>query len=517
MTGKKIIPSTLILFLIIVLSSALFRITNLTMVEFKADEAINLFLASRPLFGHPFPPGGTVSSVGLLNPPLLNYLLFPFVLISLDPKVISFFIGLVNSLAIGFFFLLIRRYYNTTVALMASLLFAFSPWSILLSRKIWAQDLILPFLVLLLYSLHKVVLDKKMIYWLPYVVSSLLLFQLHQSSLIFLLLLNGFLLIKKVKTNLTYIALGFILGIIPMLPYLIYIANNLSLDPQAFLISKERFGHQYFLVIFLRPLQILSQGNFHFVLGEDMLTLAQRFPLAYHLRRFFYLEYLLLPLGALVFWKNYPRLRFLVYLTLGLPLIYFLARVEPFIHYFAILLPILFLFLASGLFFLLSFKNSILKIVALGIFSALIGISVIFNIAFFSLLNEQKALKGDYGTTLIMAEREVKERLKKYQDNKEYREMVLASYLPKNLLYGNLPVAKMIYSPEETRGRLSLLEERLREVPEDARVHNELLAFYTSSPPTAEIVALLKKKSEALPGYQPIYEEVHRLFVKQNH
>ena len=75
MFSKKSKRLTLLLFLFIVAASAIFRITNLNLIEFKDDEAINLFLAARPLFGHPFPPGGTVSSIGLLNPPFFNYLL----------------------------------------------------------------------------------------------------------------------------------------------------------------------------------------------------------------------------------------------------------------------------------------------------------------------------------------------------------------------------------------------------------------------------------------------------------
>lgn len=67
----------LIFFLIIILSALIFRITNLRLIEFKVDEAINLFLASRSLFGQSFPPGGTVSSIGILNPPLFNYFLLP--------------------------------------------------------------------------------------------------------------------------------------------------------------------------------------------------------------------------------------------------------------------------------------------------------------------------------------------------------------------------------------------------------------------------------------------------------
>ena len=101
----------LIVFFGIFLLSLFFRITNLDLMEFKTDEAVNLLLAARPLFGHAFPPGGTVSSLGILNPPLFNYILLPIILINLDPKFVTFFIGLINSLAVALFFLIVRRYY----------------------------------------------------------------------------------------------------------------------------------------------------------------------------------------------------------------------------------------------------------------------------------------------------------------------------------------------------------------------------------------------------------------------
>lgn len=516
MFRRKINWSIFFFFIAVAIASAIFRMTNLTVIEFKADEAINLFLASRPLFGHPFPPGGTVSSIGILNPPLLNYLLFPFVLISFDPKAISLFIGLLNSLAIGFFFLLLKRYYDTITAFIASLLLAFSPWSILFSRKIWTQNLMFPFLVLLLYSLHKVVLEKKMIYWIIYVIASLFLFQLHQSSLFFLLLISGFLLLKKVKFNLAYILVGFFLGIMPAIPYFVYVLKNAFSNPQVFLIAKERFSSGYFPIIFFRPLQITGQGNFHFVLGDDMLTFANQFPLFYQLRRFFYIEYLLLPFGALIFWKKFPKLRLLVYATIGLPVIYFFLHFQPFMHYFIILAPLLFLFLASGLSFFLDFPKPIIKNISLLVFLALLGVSITFNLIFFRLLNQQKAFKGDYGISFTIIEQNVKRRLKNYENDKNYQEMVLASYLPKNLLYGNLPVAKMLYSYEKTQKSLSALEERLKQIPEDARVQNELLAFWTTLPPTIETLHLLEEKSQNSPGYKLIYDEVHKLFLAQS-
>lgn len=514
MLKKKNSGLTPLLFLLIIGGSAFFRLTNLDLIEFKADEAINLFLASRPLFGHFFPPGGTVSSIGILNPPLFNYLLSPLVLVSLDPKIISGLIGLINSLAIGFFFLFIRRHYGLLAALTCSLLFAFSPWAILFSRKIWAQNLIVPLVILLFYCLLKIVKENRQSYWWLLITTGLLMIQLHQAAIIFLFLLGFFFFLSKPKLRPTrsQIFLGAIVSLLPLLPFLIYVLKNLAGRPEAIIVAKARFASVFYPSIFLRPLQITSQGNFHFVLGPDTLTFQGRFPLAYQLRKIFYLEYLLLPLGLFVFWKKEPQLRFLIYAILGLPLAYFLLHFEPFIHYFLILLPFLFLFLALGLTSLAHSQNRWFKLGGQLILVELITTSIVFNGAFFQLLREQKGFKGDYGQVFEVTQKTIRDKLAPWQDDLAHLEMVLASYLPRQYWHGNLPVPLMLYSYEKTQARLEELETRLKTVPEDARVQNELIAFYTTSPPTPELISFLKQKALEIPGYLLVWQEVEKVF-----
>ena len=109
-TKNRKFISNLILFGVILILASFFRIINLDLIEFKSDEAANLLISSRQLFDKPIPPGGTGSSVGVLNPPFFNYLLIPLTYITLDPKVITFFIAFINVLAIAFFFMIVKKY-----------------------------------------------------------------------------------------------------------------------------------------------------------------------------------------------------------------------------------------------------------------------------------------------------------------------------------------------------------------------------------------------------------------------
>lgn len=498
-------PSMLIF---IVFLASIFRLSNLRLIEFKYDEAINLFLASRPLFGHQIPPGSTVSSVGILNPPLINYLLFPFALISLDPKIISYIIAFLNVLAIGGFFLILKKYYGRLIALTACSLLALSPWMILFSRKIWAQDFIFPLMVPFFYSLHQIVLEKKDKYWAVYSLFALFLFQLHQSTVFFLLPLS-LLLILRSKISFRYLLLGAFLGLLPLVPYLSYITRNLNSDPQAFLVNKERFSQIYHPVIFLRLLQLPNQGNFYFVWGEDIIDFARDFSLAFNLRRIFYLEYLLIPLGLFVLLKKYPKIRFIGFSTVLLPIIYFLFHIEPFVHYFLIISPFLFLYLALGFQALIKHRHKYIRTIGIISLVMILASSIIFDCSFFRYLKEKGGLRGDYGSIFNRTERQSKKNFSQYCCGKDYQEMILTSYLQRNLFFGTLPLGKMIYPPSQTEKMLSQLEEEIKVRPDDPRLHLELISFFTQEKNPQTVISLEQRLKEK-PGLKIVFEEVSR-------
>lgn len=504
------------IFLFIVLCAAFFRITNLDLIEFKADEAINLFLASRPFFGYGFTPGGTASSVGILNPPLFNYILFPFILISRDPQIISLIIGLINSFAIGLFYLLVKRYYSFLTAFLTSLLFAFSPWAILFSRKIWTQDILLPIFILALFSLHKIMFEKKMKYWILCIASSMFLIQLHQSSIFFLFLFALFLFRKKITINIKYIIIGFIIGFLPMIPYFFYQLAAGCPDCRTILGINEQLSTHRSLLLFIRPLQILSQGNFNFILGDDMLIFAKYFPLIHSLRTILYIEYLLIPLSIFLFWKKEKKVRFLIYAALTLPILYFLLRFEPFMHYFILIIPLLFLFLGFLFATYLQNKNKSVRYFTLSIFLLLLTASISFNYAFFKTVRAQGTIKGDYGTIYAVTKKDNQKTLAKYINNRDYEEIVLTNYVPKYLIHGDLPVAKMIYQYDQIKNNLPLLEQKLHENPEDPRIQNMLIAYYTSSPVTKAIVSFLRNKYKNYPEYGDIYRETYAKYLADN-
>jgi hypothetical protein len=133
---------------LILLLAAYLRLESPGVVEFKRDEANLSRLALDLARGRDFPLLGIGSSVGLPNAPVNVYLLSIPYLFTSNPQAATHFIGLLNIAAAGLIYLLARRYCGPRLALVTVLLFAVNPWAVAFSRKIWAQNMLLPFVLL---------------------------------------------------------------------------------------------------------------------------------------------------------------------------------------------------------------------------------------------------------------------------------------------------------------------------------------------------------------------------------
>lgn len=506
----------LVLFLIVIVLSAIFRLTNLDLIEFKTDEASNLLLSSRVLFGHALPPGGIATSTGILNPPLFNYLLLPFTFISVDPKFITFIIALSNALAIGFLFLIVKKYYSQTLAFIISLLIAFSSSAIIFSRKIWPPDIVLPFAVVIFYSIHKIIVEKKTKFWIP--LSAFLLFvtQLDLAYVFFSLILFLFLLLSKPQINIKYIIFGLVIGIIPLLPYATYQLKNSCPDcPLVFSVGKKLAAERS-ISLFTIPLKITTQGDFRFVMGDDLITFANNFPFFNKLRGVFYAESILIIFGIFIYWKKYPKLRFLPYTMFFVPLSYFLFRLETSIHYFVILMPFLFFFTGIAIYTFLNSKKPILKYLSLFTFLSIIATSIMFNSSFFDLLSKNKGFRGDYGQSLAKTYALTEKEFRDYKRRYDYKEIIISSYIPNSVMHGSSSFAQMLYPIFQTEANLNEIENNLKKFPNDPRIIHRLTVFYTSDA-TRQTLDILRNKLKDIPSYEIIYNEVKTLYMQRHY
>lgn len=397
--------------------SAFFRIFFLDLIEFKYDEAYTVFelekFFTRPYLMQVGPP----QSTGVYNPPLFNYIMILLSLFSRHPQYLSFLIALINSVFVVIFYLVVKKFYSPITALVAGLLLATSPWSILFSRKIWIPDLLVPFTILAIYFLHKLIVEKKIKFTLPLFTTLALLPQMHASGGFFLLTTIIIFIFLKVKIDIKKAFSGFVLGLVPAIPYFWrqLTSNPFCVDCQAFL-SYQETAKAFDFMVFLRPFEFINGLNFAVVLGGDYQLFWQTFSLSSVAGVIFLLGTSLPLIGiySLIRSKN-PMFYMGMYIAI-MPLLYFLTRTPSYMHYFVIISPFVFLTAAFGLRYLKNIIPSKIGLVLGGtILLTILATNFLFEAHFYNFLGDKKIIKGEYGPIFPLSEQFTKENLQVYQ------------------------------------------------------------------------------------------------------
>ena len=147
---------------LIILGLALFlRLYRLDLAQFKCDEAMVLSLAVGIADGEHLPLVGIPSAIGVPHPPLFPYLIALPLLVQRDVLASYIFVVLLNVAAVGFTYLLVRRYFGRTAALVAGLLYAVGFWPVFFSRFIWTPNVLPIFAVLMGISLFEAILKRR--------------------------------------------------------------------------------------------------------------------------------------------------------------------------------------------------------------------------------------------------------------------------------------------------------------------------------------------------------------------
>ena len=145
----------------VLLLAAYLRLNHLEWTEFKLDEANLSRLSLNLARGVELPLVGIGSSTGIPNLPLAAWLIAIPYAVSSSPIVATGFVALLNVIAVAGCFALAKTWLSLygqpgsghagdiwTAALLATLLFAVAPWAVIHSRKIWAQNLLPPLVLL---------------------------------------------------------------------------------------------------------------------------------------------------------------------------------------------------------------------------------------------------------------------------------------------------------------------------------------------------------------------------------
>ena len=160
-TEKRVTSWLLIAIMVL---AAWLRLSDLGLVEFKQDEVNHMRLAEAVLDGQ-VALTGSGASVGIPKPPGMTYLMAIPRAISLDPRVASGFIALLNLGAVFVCYRIGSRYWGVWIGLLAALLYAVNPWAIVYARKVFTADALPAFVALALDALLGGVVERRKRAW----------------------------------------------------------------------------------------------------------------------------------------------------------------------------------------------------------------------------------------------------------------------------------------------------------------------------------------------------------------
>ena len=196
------------------------RYSYFGLLEFQGDEAYAANLALQFVKTGKLPLAGLMSSVGVTNPPLFIYLLIPMFAINASPVFVSGCIAMLGIAAVVMTWHIGRKFYGPVAGLVAGLFFAVSPWAVIYSRKIWAQDFVPVFATATMWAVHALVLGKKpkAIFWC--VLLPLCVVQIHFSGIALTVAVVAIVAWLGPKIDWRFAAAGLVAAIVTMAPYL---------------------------------------------------------------------------------------------------------------------------------------------------------------------------------------------------------------------------------------------------------------------------------------------------------
>ncbi len=227
----------LVFLLFLLALAAILRMGDIDLAEFFHDEAMVSTLAQEIAQGERFRFTGIVSSVGIPNPPTSIYVMVVPFLFTSNPVIATGYVALLNVTGVGLFWFIAHRYFGRTTGIVAALLFTVNPWAVLYSRKIWAQDYVLPFFLLaLILGLYGFAESgdktrRRTLAQLLFLPLMLFTMQIHFAAWTLLPLVIGLMWIGRKHITRIVLATTLILSALVMLSYAIGLANALEQNP----------------------------------------------------------------------------------------------------------------------------------------------------------------------------------------------------------------------------------------------------------------------------------------------
>jgi len=208
----------------LILALALFlRVRGLTTTGIWSDQAFTLNTAMRWVNGGPMPLASNKSSIGTINPPMIEYLyalalrIWPDIL---SVSVLTMVSGMVAVVAAGWS---VYKLFGARAALWSMLIFAVNPWSVWYSQLIWNQTMVPIFSALMLACLLLYfAVEQRPVYLILCFVCASCMTQVHPGSSVQVATMGLVFLLFWRKLRLWPVLAGGGLFVLLYVPYLLY-------------------------------------------------------------------------------------------------------------------------------------------------------------------------------------------------------------------------------------------------------------------------------------------------------
>lgn len=227
--GVVVKQREVITLLLILAVAALVRLGRPDLTEFKADEG-RLLTAALTMSDGEFALRGISSSVGFPNAPMSVWLYALPLVIWPHPYAATLFTGLLSVVAVWGTYWLGRRYWGLRAATVAALLLAVSPWAIVFSRKIWAQNLLPVFAVAWAIGAVLAFVDRRRAFIVLHLVCLAIAVQIHPAAIGLLPATLLFMIVFRRRIDWRYFLIGGVLAALTALPFLIYLYGRWSAE-----------------------------------------------------------------------------------------------------------------------------------------------------------------------------------------------------------------------------------------------------------------------------------------------
>jgi 4-amino-4-deoxy-L-arabinose transferase-like glycosyltransferase len=189
-------PGNLALLAVLALAAFL-RLYGLQWGQYGSDDERLWALALRSVAQHALPDAGIRSSIGTDNGPFQAYLMMPAAaLFGRAPIAGAVVVALLNLTAVYSLYRFVAEFFGQRPALVAALLFAANSWAVIYSRRMQAQDMLVPFQVLFFWNAARWLVRGRrvdlvlMFVWLAVLTQVYVLGFLHGVSAVLVLLLG---------------------------------------------------------------------------------------------------------------------------------------------------------------------------------------------------------------------------------------------------------------------------------------------------------------------------------------